>query len=76
MSADVGITIENDEIVLAAIEDEILRVVGGTFLGYTEDAVLFVGHFGTGFGDVFVPPGAPKSIHGGETILPDCVLRL
>lgn len=70
MSADVRVAIENDEIVLAAIQDKIRRVVSRTFLGYTEDAVLFVGHLGSGGSDVCVPPGAPESIHSSEATLP------
>ncbi len=71
MSADVRVAIENDEIALAAMQDEILHVVGRTFVGYTEDAVLFVGHLGSGCGDVFMPPRAPESIHSSEAALPE-----
>ena len=74
VSADVRIAIKNDEIMLAAMQDEILRIVGGTLLGYTEDAVLFVGHFGPGRGDIFVPPRAPESIHSSKATLLDRVV--
>jgi hypothetical protein len=58
------------------MQDKILLVVSWTFLGYTEDAVLFVGHFGSGGSDVFVPPRAPETIHSGEAMLPERVVTL
>jgi hypothetical protein len=56
------------------MQDKILRVVSRTVLGYTEDAVLFVGHFGSGCSDVFVPPRAPEMIHSSEAALPERVV--
>lgn len=62
MAADVGISIEDYEVVATAEQDEILLVIGRIVLRFTENASAFK-FFRAGAGDVFVPPGAPKSIH-------------
>lgn len=65
VTTDIGIAIQNDEIAVAAKQDEVLRIIGRSLESQTEDAVRGR-HFGSGGGDVCVPPGAPKSIHRGQ----------
>jgi len=62
VSADIRITIENNEIVLAAMNDKIASIVGWILLGNAEDAGR-CGLFRTGGVDIFVPPGTPKYFH-------------
>jgi hypothetical protein len=58
--ANVGVSIEDYEILRAAINDEMAFVLGRIVLGNAEDAVG-IGILGTGCADVFVPPGAPEN---------------
>ena len=62
VSADIRIAIENNEIVLAAMNDKIAGIVGWILLANAEDAGR-CGLFRTGGVDVFVPPGTPKYFH-------------
>jgi len=40
MTADVGIPVQNCEIESAAVNDEIQRVIGGIFCGFTKEAAV------------------------------------
>jgi hypothetical protein len=62
VAADVGIQIENYEVVSGAIQDEVLIVVIGMFLDFAEDATDFRS-VGSGRRDVSVSPWAPESFH-------------
>jgi hypothetical protein len=67
MTADVGVPIENYEIVKAAMNNQVFRIVGWIFLRFTEDAgVLKL--VGAGIRDVLVSPGAPQSFHNATYI--------
>ena len=62
MTADVGILVENYEVVKAAMNNQVLRIGGWVFLRFTEDTnVLRL--VGAGIRDVLVSPGAPQSFH-------------
>jgi hypothetical protein len=62
VTTDVGIAIENDEVVSCAVNYQIPFVVRGILLGCAEDAIgrRF---FRTAGCDVFVPPGTPQYFH-------------
>jgi hypothetical protein len=63
MAADIRIQVKDYKIVPGSMQNEILFVVGRIVMGFAEDAVLSIRHFGSGSGDVFVPPGAPEPFH-------------
>lgn len=67
MTADVGVLVENYKVVKAALNNQIIRIVGGMFLRFTEDAGV-PGLAGAGIGDVLVSPGAPQSFHNATYI--------
>ena len=69
MAADVRVQVKDYEIVRGAMQNEILFVVGGMVVGFAEDAMRGIRHFGSGSGDVFVPPGAPESFQ-------ECLVRV
>ena len=62
MTADVGILVENYEIVSAAMKDQVFRVSSGVLLRVTEDAGD-LRSVGFGLINVFVSPGTPQSFH-------------
>ena len=65
MTADVGILVENYEVVKAAMNNQVLRIGGWIFLRFTEDAgALRL----AGIGDVIVSPGAPQSFHNATYV--------
>jgi hypothetical protein len=62
MSADVRVAIEYYEILLPAVNDQGVFIIGRIFTGCTEDTGE-AGTFRTGGADVFVPPGTPEYFH-------------
>ena len=77
VTGDVGIQIEDDEIVSAPMEHEILFIVGWRLLGFAENASGGLGHIGSARGDVSMSPWTPESFHN-NLIRNDssCVSRL
>src|SRR5215831_20262854 len=69
MATDVGITIEDYEVVSAAIEDEVPGVFVWVRLRLAKDASAILDFVRTGVGDVLVSPRAPQSFH--DRTLPD-----
>jgi hypothetical protein len=60
MTAGVGISIQDNEILRAPMDNELAFVLSRILFGNAEDAA------GIGFvraGDVFVPPGTPECFH-------------
>ena len=63
MTADVGVSIEDYEIITAAVQDQIGNVVAGSFPGGAEKAGILSRLFRIGLADVLVSPGTPQSFH-------------
>lgn len=63
VTADVRVFIEDYEVVGPTLDDEIFAVRSRILLRLAEDAPAFR-FFGSGFCDVLVSPGTPKSFHG------------
>ncbi len=60
MTAGVGIPIQDNEILSAAVDNELVFVLGRILFGDAEDAA---GLGSVRTGDVFVPPGTPECFH-------------
>jgi hypothetical protein len=67
MTADIGILVENYEVMKAAMNNQVLRIVGWIFLRFTEDAAV-LRLVRAAIGDVLVSPGAPQSFHGATYV--------
>src|SRR2546429_6535279 len=66
VTGDVGIQIENDEIMSAPMEHEIVFVLGWILLRGAENAVGGLRHIGSARGDVSMSPGTPESFHNNQ----------
>ena len=63
VTADVGVQIEDDEIVSAPMKHEILFIVGWILLRCAENAGGGLRHIGSARGDISMSPGTPESFH-------------
>src|SRR5438105_15403041 len=63
VTADVGVQIEDDEIVSAPMEHEILFIVGWILLRGAENAGGGLRHIGSARGDISMSPATPESFH-------------
>src|SRR5438067_3550104 len=66
VASDVGIQIEDDEIMGAPMEHEIVFVLGWILLRGAEDADGGRRHIGSARGDVSMSPGTPESFHHSQ----------
>jgi hypothetical protein len=63
MTADVRIEVKNYKGIRAAVQDEILFVVGWVLYGITEDTGIALRHIRSRCRDVGVSPRTPESFH-------------
>ena len=62
VAADVGIPVEDYEVVSAPVNHQVFRITGWVLLRVTKEAGA-LRYVGGGFANVFVSPGTPQSFH-------------
>ena len=64
MAANVGIKIQDDEIVFGPMENVVLLVSGRIVVRNAKKAAGFIGHLGSSRSYIRIAPRAPESFHG------------